>query len=38
MILSYLVATSAFVKGVAIGAGLAVAARTYCCGKMGRRS
>ena len=38
MILSYLVATSAFVKGVAIGAGLAVAAGKYCCGKMGRRS
>ena len=38
MILSYLVATSAFVKGVAIGAGLAVAAKNYCGGKMGKRS
>ena len=38
MILSYLVATSAFVKGVAIGAGLAVVAKNYCGGKMGKRS
>jgi len=38
MILSYLVATSAFVKGFAIGAGVAFAAKNYCGGKMGRRS
>jgi len=38
MILSYLVATSGFVKGVAIGASLAFAAKKCCDRRKGKRS
>lgn len=37
MILSYLVATSGFVKGMAIGASLAVVAKKCCDCRKGKR-
>ncbi len=38
MVLTYLVAASGFVKGVALGAAMAVAAKKCCKRRYGRRS